>query len=211
MKKAMVLFLSLLFSTGLLADMQQDLAAVQKDWAIAKYRTPEPRQEKAFAALTARARKLVDTYPDRAEPRIWLAIVLSTDAGISGGLSALGKVKAAKSLLEAAEKIDPNALDGSIYTSLGSLYYQVPGWPLAFGNDQKAETYLRKALAINPDGIDPNYFYGDFLLDQEQPAKAMKYLLHAKAAPPRPGRPIADEGRRQEIEQDLAKARKMME
>jgi hypothetical protein len=56
--------------------------------------------------------------------------------------------------------IDPRALQGSAYTSLGSLYYQVPGWPIGFGDDKRAEAMLLKALEINPDGIDPNYFYG---------------------------------------------------
>ena len=99
--------------------------------------------------VVATGRTLVESYPDRAEPKIWLAIALSTDAGINGGLSALGEVKEARRLLESAEKIDPAALDGSIYTSLGSLYYQVPGWPIGFGNDDKAEAYLKQALAIN--------------------------------------------------------------
>ncbi len=39
-------------------------------------------------------------------------------------------MKEARASLEAALKIAPEALDGSAYTSLGSLYYQVPGWPL---------------------------------------------------------------------------------
>ena len=48
----------------------------------------------------------------------------------------------------------------------GFPYYQVPGWPVGFGDDEKAEQLLKQALAINPTGIDPNFFYGDFLLDQ---------------------------------------------
>ena len=74
-----------------------------------------------------------------------------------GGLGALGLVKQAKASLEQALAIDPQALAGSAYTSLGSLYYQVTGWPLGFGDDDKAEAMLKQSLAINPDGIDPNY------------------------------------------------------
>ena len=48
-------------------------------------------------------------------------------------------------------------MDGAAYTSLGALYYQVPGWPLGFGDDAAARTMLRKGLAIDPDGIDANY------------------------------------------------------
>jgi len=211
MKKALLMIVLLLQSPALFAGMSEKLAEIQKAWAVAKYQTPESEQEKAFEALAGKARKLVADHPDHAEPKVWLAIVLSTEAGVNGGLSALGLVKEARSLLEAAEQIDPDVLDGSVYTSLGSLYYQVPGWPLAFGDDEKAEAYLRKALKVNPQGIDANYFYGDFLLSDYRPKEAIKYLRQAKAAPPRPQRPIADAGRHKEIEAALAKAQQMLD
>ena len=141
----------------------------------------------------------------RTDLLIWSAIVKSTWAGAKGGLGALGLVKEAKAKLEIAIKQDPKALEGSAYTSLGSLYYQVPGWPVGFGDDEKAEKLLKQALAINPTGIDPNFFYGDFLLDQGDKAQAKVYLDKALAAPARPGREVADEGRRMEIRERLAK------
>lgn len=202
-----VICLLLFFSTITQADVNDDVMKIQHQWARANYDTPENQQEKAFEALVAEAQKLADLNPDSAEAKVWLAIVLSTDAGVTGGLGALGKVKEARRQLEAAEKINPDALNGSIYTSLGSLYYQVPGWPIGFGDDEKAERYLKKALAINPDGIDPNYFYGDFMLEEGNYQQAIKYLEKAAAAPPRPGRPLADKGRQAEVQQKLQQAR----
>jgi len=125
-------------------------------------------------------------------------------AGAKGGLGALGLVKEAKAELETALRLDPQALDGSAYTSLGSLYYQVPGWPVGFGDDAQAEKLLKQALAINPGGIDPNYFYGDFLARQKRYAEARTALERALAAPDRPGRASADAGRR-------AEARRLLE
>jgi len=206
--RRLTLLLTLLTAAApALADMDADIVSIQHQWAKAKYDTAAADQEKAMGDVVATGRTLVESYPDRAEPKIWLAIALSTDAGINGGLSALGEVKEARRLLESAEKIDPAALDGSIYTSLGSLYYQVPGWPIGFGNDDKAEAYLKQALAINPDGIDPNFFYGDFLLEQKDYEQAVVYLVKASQAPDRPGRPLADAGRRAEIDARLAEAR----
>ena len=186
------------------ATLDEDIHELQTKWAHIKYQTTEGRQDEAFVRLTERAEQIEALYADRAEPKIWHAIILSTHAGTSGGFSALGKVKRARALLEDAERIDPNALDGSVYTSLGSLYYQVPGWPIGFGNDKKAEQYLKKALALNPEGIDPNYFYGDFLRDQDRYAEAVTYLNKAIGAPPRAGRPVADAGRRDEARAALA-------
>ncbi len=79
----------------------------------------------------------------------------------------------------------------------------MPGWPLGFGDDDKARQYLLKALELNPDGIDPNFFYGDFLIEQDQPERARKYLNKALDAPERPSRPLADSGRREEIRSKL--------
>ena len=129
----------------------------------------------------------------------------SSFAGAKGGLGALGLAKKARASLEAALEIDPDALEGSAYTSLGTLYHKVPGFPLGFGSDKKARRFLLQALEIDPNGIDPNYFYGEFLLDEKQFAEARKYLERALAASPRPGRPIADQGRRREIQVLLQK------
>ncbi|WP_420195694.1 tetratricopeptide repeat protein [Marinobacter sp. GH_1] len=179
-------------------DVQTELSQIQQRWAEIQYQMPDKEKEKAFETLAEEADAFVSRYPDRAEPLIWQGIVLSTWAGAKGGLGALRLVKDARASLEAALEIDPVALEGSAYTSLGSLYYQVPGWPLGFGDDDKARKYLQKSLAINPDGIDANYFFGDFLLDQGEPERARVYLEKVLAARGRPGREVADEGRRAE-------------
>lgn len=184
-------------------DMRAELAQIQQRWAQIQYQLPEDDKEKAFEALAKEAETFVADYPGRAEPLIWQGIVLSTYAGAKGGLGALGLVKEARASLEAALKIAPEALDGSAYTSLGSLYYQVPGWPLGFGDDEMARKYLQKSLAINPDGIDANYFFGDFLAEQDEPQRARVYLEKVLAAPPRPGREVADAGRRAEAKARL--------
>lgn len=200
------LLLILPWAMPLWADtMESDLVRIQQRWAEIQYQLPGEEKAKAFDALADDAEALVAVNPDRAEPRIWLAIVLSTWAGEKGGLGALGLVKDARRQLEKALEIDAMALEGSAYTSLGSLYYQVPGWPLGFGDDDKARRYLQKALAINPDGIDPNFFFGDYLLEQGEKARARQYLERALAAPDRNGREVADQGRREEIRESLAR------
>jgi tetratricopeptide (TPR) repeat protein len=149
-------------------------------------------------------------YPKRAEALIWDGIVLSTYAGFNGGLGAMGPAKKSRQRFEAALAIDDTALDGSAYTSLGTLYHKMPGWPIGFGSDKKAREYLEKALQISPDAIDPNYFYGEFLYDNGDYANALRYLEIAQKAPPRPGREIADAGRQSEISALIAKTKKKL-
>lgn len=184
----------------------EQISYLQNEWSRIKYQIPDDEDKLvAIHRLETHAASVTARFQDRPEPKIWEAIILSTDAGIVKGMSALPKVKKAKDLLEQAEKIDERALDGSAHTSLGSLYYQVPGWPVGFGDDDLAEEHLKKALVMNPNGIDPNYFYGDFLIQDDRYDEAETYLKRALQAPDRPGRALADAGRRQEIKAALAK------
>jgi tetratricopeptide (TPR) repeat protein len=189
------------------AGVDEDVRDLQNQWAEIKYQRPAAEQEKAVAELTKSAEGVRGRYAERAEAQIWYGIVVSTYAGARGGLGALSLAKEAKKAFEQALGIDPKALQGSAYTSLGSLYYQVPGWPIGFGDDAKARELLEKALAINPDGIDSNYFYGDFLYRKGDREGARRALDKALKAPPRAGRALADEGRRKEIEALLASMR----
>lgn len=189
-----------------LADSGQPrLQLLQGRWAEINYQVPAAQREAEFAKLAAEADTLVRSNPQDAELHIWRGIILSTYAGAKGGLGALDLVKQSKTSLERALALDPKALHGSAYTSLGALYYQVPGWPIGFGDDQQAEKLLKQALQLNPNGIDPNYFYGDFLFRQARYSEAKRALEKAQAASARPGREVADRGRQAEIAALLAK------
>jgi tetratricopeptide (TPR) repeat protein len=180
---------------------------IRDRWAEVNYTMPKAQRSAAFEALAKRSEALRIAQPKDTDALIWDGIVLSSLAGERGGLGALGLVKQARKNFEASLAINPAALDGAAYTSLGALYYQVPGWPVGFGDDKKARELLRKGLAVNPDGIDANYFLADFLRDQEDWKGAAVALQKALAAPARPGREIADRGRRKEAEAMLAQVR----
>jgi len=191
------------------AAFNAELLSIQQAWAKVNYETPAgDARAQAFDQLEKRAEQFVHQHPGRAEALIWEAIIESSYAGAKGGLGALGLAKEARGNLEAAIKIDPNALDGSAYTSLGTLYYKVPGFPVGFGDHDKARKLLKKALEINPNGIDPNYFFAEFLYEEGEFAQALPYLDKAAKAPPRPGRESADKGRRAEIAALTAKVKK---
>lgn len=196
---AAVLILGSLPALAMTPDVEEAVHHLQKRWAEIHYQLPDDAQVKALEALEQDAEDYLTRHPNAAELHIWAGIVRSTEAGAKGGLGALSLVKAARDDLETAIDLDPAALKGSAYTSLGALYYQVPGWPLAFGDDDKAEWHLRQAQKFNPDGIDSLYFWGDYLHQQGRDDEARQVLHQALDAPPRPGRELADRGRREEI------------
>jgi tetratricopeptide (TPR) repeat protein len=186
----------------------QDL---QHGWAIANYKSVDDNIKPSFIRLIEQAESAVAANPDDPELLIWQGIIKSTYAGKAGAMGgALGFLKAARASLEKAIEIDDMAMAGSAYTSLGALYYQVPGWPISFGNNKKARSHLEKALTINPDGLDSNYFYGDFLFEEKEYTDAKRVLNKALNAAPRPGRELADQGRRDEIKTLLEKIDKKL-
>jgi len=131
--------------------------------------------------------------------------VLSTYAGVNGGMGALAPAKKSRERFEQALAIDDKALDGSAYTSLGTLYHKMPAWPIGFGSTAKARSYFQQALAQDPRGLDNNYFYGDFLAQEGDNARARQFLTRALQAPANADRPVWDAGRRAEVRALLAK------
>lgn len=191
-------------------EVDKGLQTLQKTWAEINYLVPENDREAAFTQLMSQAEQMVQTQPEKTEYRVWLGIIQSSTAGAKGGLSALSLAKAAKASFEQAIEQNPNALQGSAYTSLGVLYHKVPGWPLGFGSDKKAQQLLQESLKLNPQGIDGNYFYAEFLYDDQQYSEAQKYLTMAQQATPRADRPLADEGRHKEIDALMEKINKKL-
>jgi len=192
-------------------DIGPELLNIEHAWDKASYETADPvAKRSALEALSKQTEAFVQAHPDRAEPLVWQGIVLSSYAAARGGFGALSIAKRSRDSLLAAVKLDGNVLHGSAYTSLGALYYKVPGFPIGFGDHDRAAEYLRKALALNPDGIDPNYFYGELLFENGEYTQALRYLQKALAAPPRQDRPLADSGRRNEVNALIAKVRSKM-
>ncbi len=201
----LALMLSVLMQSGSVqASAMNEVTKLQSRWAQVNYQLQGDAQSKAFEQLVSEADSVTRTYPEAAEAWIWNGIIKSSYAGARGGLGALGLVKDSRTALEKALSINPHAMQGSAYTSLGTLYFKVPGWPIAFGDDDKAEELLKTALKINPDGIDSNYFYAEYLEEKGDYVNARKYLLKAQQAAPRVSRPVADEGRHKQIVQLLA-------
>lgn len=184
---------------------------LQQAWDQANFGIPDKKQKaEALRLLAEQSRAQAALHPANAEVLIWTGIILSTYAG-EAGMSALGLVKEAKPYFEKAITIDSSALGGAAYTSLGSLYYQVPGWPLGFGDDKQAKQLLEKGLALDPQGIDANYFYADFLLHQKQYPEAATHFEKVVNAAAREGRSLADAGRKKQAQEALEKIRKKLD
>jgi hypothetical protein len=131
--------------------MDADIHSVELQWEHIKFEEDgSPNQFAHIDALANYAASLVQKYPGRPEPLIWEGIVISEEAGMANTLSAMGYAKKAKSILEEAYQKDPAAVDAGAPTSLGVLYYRVPGFPFGFGDNDKARQLLSQAVSLAP-------------------------------------------------------------
>jgi tetratricopeptide (TPR) repeat protein len=186
--------------------MDAQLARISTEWARIKYQVPDKSaQYNQIHALAGQAAAVVARFPARAEPLLWQGIVVSEEAGLAGTFQQLGLATNARKLLERAEAIDPRAANGGTLLSLGVLYYSVPGFPIGFGSNKTAKTYLQRALAIDANGLETNYFYGAFLLKRGDRAGAKTHFERALRAPGDPARPVWDAGRRRDVREELRK------
>ena len=179
-------------------DLTPALASIEDRWTAVRYEIKtDPQKLAAVHDLERDAAALMQAHPLSVEARVWYALTLLAEADVRHNASALPLVREARGLLEEAQA-QPSTMQVQILNALGDLYAQVPGWPIGFGDKKKAGELLQKALAINPRGIDPNFFYGEYLVETKRPEEAVAYLERALQAPARPGRQIADAGRREE-------------
>jgi tetratricopeptide (TPR) repeat protein len=178
---------------------------LQSTWEAIKFGVPEgDEQTKQMNALGDDADAVAAKFPDRPEVLIWDGIITSERASLAGAFSALGLAKRARDILQNAYEMAPAKLDAGATTSLGVLYYRVPGFPIGFGDKAKARQLLEQATKLAPTGLDAWYFYGDFLYEQKEYSKAAEVFHHALSIPPHPDRPVWDKNRRLVIEERLA-------
>ncbi len=204
---ALVVFCSVA-AVALEPGLQRDMDALEDRWALTKYEMTDKAQRlRNVEALHLEAAGLAQRYPGRAEPLIWEALIYILEAEVHSSTASLGALRTARELLQQAEKIDGAAMKGAVHANLGSLYYEVPGWPISFGSNDKAEVHLKQALAHDRDGRDANYFYGDFLVQRRRPKDAIPFLEKALQVPIDVAHARADKGRQKEIVVALEKAK----
>ncbi len=192
-----------LLLTGQFAVAGSALIDIQTKWDKTNFTLAGKAQIESFEQLQAASEAYTMANPGQVEGWIWRGIVDSSFAGAKGGLGALGLAKKARKHFDKAIEIDGDAMQGAAYSSLGTLYYSVPGWPIGFGDDDRADELLQKGLSLNPNGIDSNYFYAEFLSNQKKPEQALEFYRKSLNAPSREGRAVADDGRRKQAQEAI--------
>jgi hypothetical protein len=199
--KPLLLSLVLLFAAAAQAAPSDELIRpIQDRWAEIKYRSPAKQQADLYNELSEKVRQISAANPNFPPALIWEGIVVSSEAGARGGLGGLSLAKDAKKVLEESLKLDeksPQRL--RLYQPRRALRQ---GSRLAAGLRRQEKS--RGAFPQVPER-QPGRDRPELLLRRvpDRPgARRRRPQLSGKSAQaaPRPGRELADQGRRQEIQ-----------
>lgn len=182
------LFIAVLFAAAPAhAAFDDELSSLQQRWAVARYQSSGDERKKQLEKLVGDVDALTKKYSDKAESYLWSAVVHASLAEAINNLSALSLAKHAKADLEKSIELDPKVEDSYAYGMLGAMYARTPGWPVAFGSDDKAREMLKKGLELAPSGMNVNYFNAQFYFDNGDYKKALPFIEKAaQAKPPYP-------------------------
>jgi tetratricopeptide (TPR) repeat protein len=208
---SLLLALSVLGTGALAADsLPPEVSALRSDWDHANFALQGDTQKEAMLELVGRCAPLLETLVENQAALTWCGIVKASYAGKAGALSAMKYAKAARKDFEAALKLGDGETVGAANISLGTLYFKVPGWPVGFGDDDRAKELLEAGLAADPNGIDANFYMADFLYEDGDLEAAREHLERAAMTPATPGRDIAYKARQDEVAVLLAKVEKKL-
>lgn len=195
----------LLFVQPVVADLQPVLQGIESEWATIYYGTPKKQQGEFYEKLLGKISHVFEQNPNNADVMFWQAVVGASYANHQSPVDALNAIYEIRDLLNRVIAINPYTMNGSAYVVLGTLYHKAPPWPVAFGDNEIARNLLLTALKINPNGIDCNYFYAEFLSADHHIEEARRYFSKAIASPIRPEQVYADTQLQNAAKRELAK------
>ena len=197
-------------SVGNSVHAEQQISGIQQEWDQTYFTLDNKPRKKALRKLIEKTEAMRKQQPQNAGLYIWEAIIRASYNEAAGGLGGLRQARAAKSLLETSIELDPNALDGLAYTELGALYYRVPGWPVSFGDNDKAKELLLKGLSFEKTDLEAFYLLGHFYIDEENWPAAIDTLEKGLRLPEQPDRPAFEQIRRNEMQLLLNEAKEQL-
>jgi tetratricopeptide (TPR) repeat protein len=201
--------LSVCAKAGEIPSLKSELLRLARDWEHVKLQVSDrDDQEKQMASLARRAGQIAKQYQNIPDPIVWVGIIASEQASLANDngspIKALQFAKRARDILEEVEKTTPETMDAGAPTTLGVLYDRVPGFPIGFGDKARARYYLQEAIRSAPNGLDANFFYGEFLFKLGERSEAAKILERALTLPELSNRPLWDRSLRAAIRQTLS-------
>lgn len=156
------------------------------EW-VGRYAVPT-EQADWFATAVAYAERAVETHPGGVDGRYWHALTLGRLGETQGVLRSLSVVSEMRRELETVLELAPD--HAGAHFALGMLYYRLPGWPLSFGDNNRALEYMTAAVELAPDNTTYRLGLAELLLDMRRRDEAIALLEAILEMPLTPGEPV---------------------
>jgi tetratricopeptide (TPR) repeat protein len=112
--------------------------------------------------------------PDSSAALFWWVGHVASLADIDRGVSALRSIRKVEEELLRLKKMDPSYEYAAADRVLGRIYQKAPRF-ISIGSSSKAEFHLKLALERYPDYPGNQLFYAEYLYEDGEYAKALKY------------------------------------
>jgi len=131
--------------------------------------------ETADKALAGNANEIVGLY--------WKAVAMGKLSEEMGILNSLKMTRPMEKLFLRVIALDERYDNAGGHKALGRMYFRLPGFPISFGNKEKALFHLKRALELYPHDLIAKAFYAEALYDMGKKQEAIK-LAEAIVATP---------------------------
>lgn len=155
-----------------------------------------------FADAVAYAERAVETQPEGVEGRYWYALTIGRLGEARGILRSLSAASDMRRELETVLELAPD--HAGAHFALGMLYHRLPGWPLSFGDNNRALELMSAAVELAPDNTTYRLGLAELLLDLRRRDDAISQLETIIEMPLTPDEPV-------ESAEDKIKAQALIE
>jgi len=141
------------------ADLSTNLALVSNRWAEIRYTLGhKTEQQWGLKELQDFTAQVINKWPDSTDALTWHGQVVVTRAEVASSMDALKFARQARDIFAKCVAMDETALNATAHISLGTLYYEMPSWPISFGSQFEARKHLQRALELFPDDIEAHFY-----------------------------------------------------
>ncbi|MDR4517677.1 MAG: TRAP transporter TatT component family protein [Nitrosomonas sp.] len=112
---------------------------------------------------------------DEVRALYWKAVAMGKSSEESGIVNALRMTRPMEQLFLRVIELDEHYDNAGAHKALGRMYYKLPGFPISFGNKEKALFHLKRAHTLFPNDIITRAFYAEVLLDMGRVQEARKH------------------------------------
>ncbi len=129
------------------------------------------------------ADKALASNADEVAALYWKAVAMGKLSEEMGILNSLRMTRPMEKLFLRVIALDEHYDDAGGHKALGRMYFRLPGFPISFGNKEKALFHLKRALELYPHDIIARAFYAEALYDMGKKQEAIQ-LAEAVVATP---------------------------